>query len=215
MKKAIPLILLLTIVVVVGVYFISKVKTKPKQQVVTQEFPSGEGVFPLLGTGSAAGVPSSVTPPLQTQNIPEIQVSKTQELPKGAETTTAIEPKENPTVKSCGVSALSFSITVPVSWKCSLEERNGNALVFYLDTKEIGSIEVFMNTAQSYDSLKQETQASPENSSIVEENMFATKVLVFQSMRYAKSVAFVHRNNTYYFRNSLIDQSSLFVFKLF
>ena len=150
MKKAIPLILLLTIVVVVGVYFISKVKTKPKQQVVTQEFPSGEGVFPLLGTG-VGSVPTSVTPPLQTQNIPEIQVSKTQELPKGAETTTAAQPKENPTVKSCGVSALSFSITVPVSWKCSLEERNGNALVFYLDSKEIGSVEVFMNTAQSYD----------------------------------------------------------------
>ncbi len=213
MKKAIPLILLLTIVVVVGVYFISKVKTKPKQQVVTQQFPSGEGVFPLLGTG-VGSVPTSVTPPLQTQNIPEIQVSKTQELPKGAETTTVAQPKENPTVKSCGVSALSFSITVPVSWRCSLEERNGNALVFYLDTKEIGSIEVFMATAQSYDSLKQETQSSLENSSIVEENMFATKVLVFQSMRYAKSVAFVHRNNTYYFRNSLVDQNGLFIFKL-
>ena len=214
MKKAIPLILLLTIVVAVGIYVISKVKTKPKQQVVTQGFPTGEAVFPLLGTGSAASVPNSVTPPLQTQNIPEIQVSKTQELPKGTETTT-VQQKENPTVKSCGVSALSFSISVPVSWRCSLEERNGNALVFYLDTKEIGSIEVFMNTAQSYDSLKQETQASLENSSIAEANMFATKVLTFQSMRYAKSVAFVHRNNTYYFRNSLIDQSNSFVFKLF
>lgn len=214
MKKAIPLILLLTIVVVVGIYVISKVKTKPKQQVVTQGFPTGEAVFPLLGTGSAASVPNSVTPPLQTQNIPEIQVSKTQELPKGTETTT-VQQKENPTVKSCGVSALSFSISVPVSWRCSLEERNGNALVFYLETKEIGSIEVFMNTAQSYDSLKQETQASLENSSIAEANMFATKVLTFQSMRYAKSVAFVHRNNTYYFRNSLIDQSNSFVFKLF
>lgn len=213
MKKAIPLILLLTIVVVVGVYFISKVKTKPKQQVVTQEFPSGEGVFPLLGTGSAS-VPNSVTAPLQTQNIPEIQPNKTQELPKGTETTTA-QPKENPTVKSCGVSALSFSITVPIAWKCSLEERNGNALVFYLDSKEIGSIEVFMNTAQSYDSLKQEIQASLENSLIAEEDMFATKVLTFQSVRYAKSIAFVHRNNTYYFRNSLIDQSNSFVFKLF
>lgn len=214
MKKAIPLILLLTIVVVVGIYVISKVKTKPKQQVVTQQFPSGEGVFPLLGTGSAS-VPNSVTPPLQTQNIPEIQVNKTQELPKGTEDITTVQQKENPTVKSCGVSALSFSITVPVSWRCNLEERNGNALVFYLDTKEIGSIEVFMNTAQSYDSLKQETQASLENSSIAEANMFATKVLTFQSVRYAKSVAFVHRNNTYYFRNSLIDQSNSFVFKLF
>lgn len=215
MKKAIPLILLLTIVVVVGIYVISKVKTRPKQQVVTQEFPTGEAVFPLLGTGSAASVPNSVTPPLQTQNIPGIQANKTQELPKGTEDITTVQPKENPTVKSCGVSALSFSISVPVSWRCSLEERNGNALVFYLDSKEIGSVEVFVNTAQSYDSLKQEIQASLENSSIVEESMFGVKVLTFQSMRYAKSVAFVYRNNTYYFRNSLIDQSNSFVFKLF
>ncbi len=210
MKRVIPLILLLTIIVVAGIYFISKVKTKPKEQVVSQEFPQGEVVFPLLGTRTAPiqGVSSEPlqNPPVIQPSIPSTQVSD-------SNTSTASEtPKENPDVKSCGVAALGFSITVPVSWRCSLEERQGNALAFYSDSKEIGSIEVFLATSQSYDSLKREISADPENSSILERNMFAVKVLAYQSMRYAKSVAFVYRNNTYYFRNSLVDQSSLFVF---
>ncbi|MEK7075375.1 MAG: hypothetical protein AAB948_01070 [Patescibacteria group bacterium] len=218
MKRAILLIFLLTIIVVAGMYFISKVKTKPKQQTVTQQFPSGEGVFPLLGTSFPAEKKvDTITPPPLVESVVGVETNKTTEQPKGLSTTNNVssEIKEAPGFKVCGVSELRFSISVPVAWTCSLEERNGNALVFYLDSKEIGSIEVFLGTNQSYESLKQEMFANPENSLVVENNMFSIQVITFQNLRYAKSVAFIHSGNTYYFRNSLIDRSGDFVFKLF
>ncbi|MEK7651811.1 MAG: hypothetical protein AAB351_01195 [Patescibacteria group bacterium] len=218
MKRAIILILLLTIIVVAGMYFISKLKTKPKQQTVTQQFPSGEGVFPLLGTSFPPEKKADIiTPPPPVATVVGVETNKITEQPKGPSTTNPLtsEIKEIPGFKACGVSELRFSISVPVAWTCSLEERNGNALVFYLDSIEIGSIEVFLGTNQSYESLKQEMFANPENSLVVENNMFSTQVITFQNLRYAKSVAFVHQGNAYYFRNSLIDRSGDFVFKLF
>ncbi|MHB8871126.1 MAG: hypothetical protein ACYC5G_01555 [Candidatus Doudnabacteria bacterium] len=217
MKRAIFLILLLTIIVVAGIYFISKVKTKPKQQAVTEQFPSGEGVFPLLSASFPVDKKAeTVTQQPVASTVVGVETNKTTEQPKGPSTTDApTETKETPGFKACGVSGLRFSISVPVAWVCNLEERNGNALVFYLDSKEIGSIEVFLGTNQSYESLKQEVFASLENSLIVEKDLFGTKVFSFDNLKYAKSVAFVHSGNTYYFRNSLIDRSSEFVFKLF
>ncbi|TSC66035.1 MAG: hypothetical protein G01um101477_241 [Candidatus Doudnabacteria bacterium Gr01-1014_77] len=216
MKRAIFLILLLTIIVVAGIYFISKIKTKPKQQTVSEQFPSGEGVFPLLAASFPVDKKVDAVTQQPAASTVGVETNRTTEQPKGSGTTPVpAETKETPSMKACGVSGLRFSISVPVAWVCNLEERNGNALVFYLDSKEIGSIEVFLGTNQSYESLKQEVFASLENSLIIEKDLFGTKVFSFDNLKYAKSVAFVHSGNTYYFRNSLIDRSSEFVFKLF